>query len=157
MFGGAASGGEGETVNRRKNGSLTGAIEGDVIRAGEPALPAVSDAGRVLETVPRVGQLNTVKAVSRELGRLYRAARQGKVDPAIAARLAYTLNILIGGIKAGSWEERLDRLEENANLPRLTESDENPIAEARERLTTAREQTEQREQEAAADAAVIGA
>ncbi len=134
-------------MSKRKNGAAlaVASVEGDVIRPGDPGLPVVP--------VARVGQLNTIKAVSRELGRLYRAARQGKIDPAIAARLAYTLNILIGGIRAGSWEERLDRLEANANLPRLTEPDPDPIPEAQARI----EHTDKRDQDAAADAAVIGA
>lgn len=93
------------------------AVEGELVPATQGNRPAV-----------RVAKLDTAKAVSRELARLYKAARRGEVDPAVAARLAYTANILIGSLKVSSLEERLDRLEDAARLKRLPALGDDPDA-----------------------------
>lgn len=95
---------QGERMSKPK----LAALGGELVPAEGAQLP-----------VPRVARLDTARAVSRELARLYRAGRRGDVDPAVAARLAYTLNILIGSLKVSSLEERLDRLEQAADLARL--------------------------------------
>lgn len=91
----------------------------DLALVGE-LIPAGSDGPQLPQApVPRVARLDTAKAVSRELGRLYRASRRGDIDAAVAARLAYTLNILIGSLKVSSLEDRLDRLEQASALKGL--------------------------------------
>jgi hypothetical protein len=103
-----------ERMNKPKR-DLAVVHEGEVI----PAMPT-----------PRVARLATVKECSKELARLYKAARRGTVDPAIAARLAYVMGVLINSLKVGDLEARLDRLEEAAQLKRLPPPDEAQEAEA---------------------------
>ena len=45
---------------------------------------------------PRVGPLDTVQAVRRELGRVYRLARYGDLETDTLRAFVYTLNTLIG-------------------------------------------------------------
>lgn len=75
----------------------------------------------------RVGPLLTVGDVCTELARLYRAARQGKVSPADASRLAFVLTALRQSLEVATLEQRvasmerlvegLDHGEENHPLP----------------------------------------
>jgi hypothetical protein len=55
--------------------------------------------------------LSTVSGCIEELGRLYRDARHGRLDPSKATRLAYILQILIKGHEVASLEARLTALE----------------------------------------------
>jgi hypothetical protein len=59
----------------------------------------------------RVGPLETVTDVKREAGRLYRAARRGKVAPGDASRLASVLALIMRVIEGAEIEARLTALE----------------------------------------------
>ncbi|MDA8259212.1 MAG: hypothetical protein M0Z99_26830 [Betaproteobacteria bacterium] len=69
------------------------------------------------ETPPqgiRVGKLDTLEDVRRELGRLYRAARRAsgaEPDAATAAKLAYLLQAVGRTIEGGELERRVMELE----------------------------------------------
>ena len=56
-------------------------------------------------------KLDTVSGCIEELGRLYRDARHGRLDPSRATRLAYILQILIKGHEVATIEARLNALE----------------------------------------------
>jgi hypothetical protein len=60
-------------------------------------------------------KLATVKDVSRELGRLYREARTGRVATQDASRLANMLSILGRLIEGSDLEARLDALERSTH------------------------------------------
>lgn len=59
----------------------------------------------------RVGRLDSVGGVVKELGRLYRSARNGFVPIGDAAKLAYVLTSIRQALEAGDLEARLARLE----------------------------------------------
>jgi len=61
---------------------------------------------------PRVGPLNTVRDVAKELGRLYRAARRGELTPGNAAKLAYILGHQRAALETGDLERRVEELEQ---------------------------------------------
>jgi hypothetical protein len=60
---------------------------------------------------PRVGRLDTLPRVRRELVRLYTDARQGRLDPCDASRLASVLALVGRLIEGGELETRLAELE----------------------------------------------
>ncbi len=60
---------------------------------------------------PRVGRLDTLPRVRRELVRLYADARQGRLDPRDASRLASVLALVGRLIEGGELEARLAELE----------------------------------------------
>ena len=64
---------------------------------------------------PRVGPLDSLQAVRRELGRVYRLTRQGQIPPADLSRYAYTLKIMADIIAGSDIERRIDALETAAN------------------------------------------
>ena len=66
---------------------------------------------------PRIGALQTAIDCRRELARIYRAGREGKVATQDMTRFASVLQILIGAIRDGDFEERLKALEEQQHLP----------------------------------------
>ena len=69
----------------------------------------------------RVGPLNTVGRVCKELGRLYRASRKGELPIGDAYRLAHILNVLRQCLEGGAIEQRLTELEESTQ--RLPQAD----------------------------------
>ena len=60
---------------------------------------------------PRVGRLDTLPRVRRGLVRLYTDARQARLDPKDASRLASVLAIVGRMIETGELEARLAELE----------------------------------------------
>jgi hypothetical protein len=65
-------------------------------------------------SVVRVGKLNTLGDVRRELGRLYRAARRTsgpELDAVTASKLAYLLNSVGRSLEAYELEKRIAALE----------------------------------------------
>ena len=61
---------------------------------------------------PRVGRLDTLQAVRRELSRVYRDARTGKIDTADASRLGFLLVSLAKIIEGSTLEQRIAALEQ---------------------------------------------
>lgn len=79
--------------------------------ASKRTIPETAHAGAPAVT-PRVRiKLATVKEVSRELGRLYREARTGRVETQDASRLANMLSILGRLIEGGELEARIAAME----------------------------------------------
>jgi hypothetical protein len=80
------------------------------------------DAGSADDTPSvRVGKLDTLEAVRRELGRLYRAARRTAgpdPDAATASRLAYLLVQIGRSIEGTELETRIAALERQAGARR---------------------------------------
>jgi len=60
---------------------------------------------------PRVGRLTNLRAVRRELARVYVDARQGRIDPRDAARLAFVLSAMAKTLESELIERRIDALE----------------------------------------------
>jgi len=60
---------------------------------------------------PRIGPLNTVQSVRRELGRVYRLARLGLIEVEQLRAFTYSLKILAELVENAELEERLDVLE----------------------------------------------
>ena len=67
----------------------------------------------VLDPIPRPRRirLETVRDVRRELHVLYREARTGKLDPSVATRLAYLLQISARLFEVSELERRVALLE----------------------------------------------
>jgi len=61
---------------------------------------------------PRVGRLDTLQAVRRELSRVYRDARTGKIDPQDGTRFAFILSSIAKLIESSDLEERIAKLEQ---------------------------------------------
>ena len=59
----------------------------------------------------RIGRLDRVAGVTRELGRLYRDMRMGRVSSNDGAKLAYVLSVVRQTLESGQLAERLDRIE----------------------------------------------
>jgi hypothetical protein len=59
----------------------------------------------------RVGRLDTAGGVVKELGRVYRDARTGRLPSATATKLAYVLATIRTAIETGEMAARLDALE----------------------------------------------
>lgn len=62
----------------------------------------------------RIGPLNDVKGVQRELRNLYREARRGDVDTIDLSRFVSALREMRGGLVAETFEKRIVVLEEAA-------------------------------------------
>lgn len=60
--------------------------------------------------------LRSPMALRREMGRLYRDARTGKINPAEATKLAYILELMRKAFETTEMEERLGLLE---SLPKM--------------------------------------
>lgn len=78
----------------------------------------MSKSRQISQTPPgvRVGPLETAADVRRELGRLYRAARQCSgpaPDAATAAKLGYLLQVIGRSIEGCELERRIIELESN--------------------------------------------
>lgn len=59
----------------------------------------------------RIGKLDTVGGIVRELGRLYREARRGQIDIADSTRLAFILKTIREALEASEIERRIAILE----------------------------------------------
>ncbi len=66
------------------------------------------------EKPKRIGRLDDVKGVRRELGRLYREARRGKIDTLELTRFVTALRELKGCLISETFEDRIAALEEAA-------------------------------------------
>ena len=62
----------------------------------------------------RIGRLDDVKGVRRELGKLYREARKGKIDTLELTRFVTALRELKGCLISETFEDRIATLEEAA-------------------------------------------
>ena len=60
---------------------------------------------------PRIGALDTVQGVRRELGRIYRLARYGDLDTDHLRAFTYCLKELRECLAAGDFERRISELE----------------------------------------------
>ena len=84
--------------------------------------PAKPERGRGLVLVGggrryRGANLDTVAGVRRELGRLYREARGGRIDPSDATRFAYVLLSIVKVAEAAEFDARLRQLEQRNAEP----------------------------------------
>jgi hypothetical protein len=61
-------------------------------------------------------RLNSASAVARELGRLYKDARHGRVEPGDATKLAYILDLLRKSLESADLEQRLEAVERTLAL-----------------------------------------
>ena len=59
----------------------------------------------------RIGRLDTVGGVVTELGRVYRAARRGKLDVGDATRLSMILREIRCALEVSEFERRIQELE----------------------------------------------
>ncbi len=64
---------------------------------------------------PHVSILNDIRGIKRELAKLYRDARTGRIKTIEATKLAYILNILANIMVNSDLEERLLELERIIN------------------------------------------
>lgn len=62
--------------------------------------------------IPRVGQLDTLTRVRREMTKLYKEARQKKLDAPDATRLVFILKSIAQLIESSDLEKRIEALEE---------------------------------------------
>jgi hypothetical protein len=69
--------------------------------------------GQATPPSPRVGRLDTASAVLREMSKVYRAARSGKLDVAEACRFTYMLQTMGRLWETTEFERRLEALERN--------------------------------------------
>jgi hypothetical protein len=65
-----------------------------------------------LDPTPRVGRLDTLTAVRRELAKVYKDARTGKLDPQDGTRLGFLLVSLAKLIESSDLEARIAALEQ---------------------------------------------
>lgn len=72
---------------------------------------------------PRVGRLDSLKSVRLELGRIYKDARQGRIETLDASRLAFVLMSLGKLIEQSDLERRLAAIEKA-----LGEEPDEPLA-----------------------------
>ena len=64
---------------------------------------------------PRVGRLDSLRGVRRELARLYTDARQGRIQTGDASRLAFILATLAKILEQADLESRVAQLEDALN------------------------------------------
>lgn len=75
---------------------------------------AGKDSGETPTQAVRVGRLDTLEDLRREMGRLYRAARRtagAEPDAAVASKLAYLLSQIGRNIEGAALEQRVIELE----------------------------------------------
>ena len=65
----------------------------------------------------RGANLDTISGVRRELARLYREARAGRIDPSDATRFAYVLLSIVKVAEAAEFDARLRQLEQRNAEP----------------------------------------
>lgn len=61
----------------------------------------------------RVGRLRSVCEISAEMRRVYRQTRRGELNSLEATRLVNILNLILGAVRVGELESRLQQLEEH--------------------------------------------
>lgn len=98
-------------------------MDGDESWSQGAADRTVGDEDRALLPAPtppptphRRIHLNSAGAVARELGRLYKDARHGRVEPGDATKLAYILDLLRKSLEAADLELRLEAVERTLSL-----------------------------------------
>jgi len=72
---------------------------------------ALVPSGKSKDPTPRRFSLNTLRGIRRELGQVYRLAREGELDLAAACKLGYLLSTLAKVSESELLEDRLSRLE----------------------------------------------
>jgi hypothetical protein len=65
---------------------------------------------------PRIGRLDSMQRTRREITRLYKDLRHGKVSPTVANACCFLLNSNIRAIADEDFEARLERLEKPEKL-----------------------------------------
>lgn len=66
----------------------------------------------MVQTTPRkVGRLNTVNEVRREMARVYREARQGEIKITDGSKFVYMLQVIGQTIRDTDLEKRIEALE----------------------------------------------
>ncbi len=63
-------------------------------------------------SIPPVGKLDTLTRVRREMSKLYKEARQKKLETPEATRLVFILKNIAGLIESSDLEKRIEALEE---------------------------------------------
>ena len=64
------------------------------------------------QEAPRIGNLITASDCRREIAKIYKLGRRGDIETQDMTRFASVLQMLIGAIRDGDFEERLKALEE---------------------------------------------
>lgn len=82
--------------------------------AGQELIPPGAPTGSG-KPLPRVSRLDTLPACRRELARVYREVRLGKLDSQVGTRLAFMVTSIARLIEGGEIERRLAALEEARN------------------------------------------
>lgn len=96
------------------NSANVGASEASAAQREAADASNGADSGETSPQGVRVGRLDTLEDVRRELGRLYRAARRAsgaEPDAATAAKLAYLLQAVGRTIEGSDLEKRVMELE----------------------------------------------
>ena len=70
------------------------------------------------QDTPRIGNLISASDCRREIAKIYKLGRRGYIATGDMTRFASVLQILIGAIRDGDFEERLKQLEEQQLLPK---------------------------------------
>jgi hypothetical protein len=65
---------------------------------------------------PLVGKLDSLRGVRRELTKVYRDMRQGKLDTQDGTRLAFVLNVIAKLIETSDLEARIEALEKQQQM-----------------------------------------
>ena len=63
---------------------------------------------------PRIGRLDSMSAIRREMAKIYRQTRRGKIDINDATKLAFLLRTLAEMVASEIIERRLDNVEAKA-------------------------------------------
>ena len=83
-------------------------------RKRTPKVPQTIDGKTgVIDPAPqlRMASLKGIQGVKREMGRIYKAMRTGKIDPAVGTKLTYTLAELCKVIQVADFEDRIASIE----------------------------------------------
>ena len=84
----------------------------------------------------RVGRLDTITRVRREMVKVYKAMKQGKLQSSVGSKLVFVLMAIQKAIEFETTEERLDRLEQAVRGRTLPGRE--PPADTEERFATVR-------------------
>lgn len=82
--------------------------------------------GTVVSLPPRVGRLDSVHRIRREMGKIYREVRAGTLNSQESTRLVYILLSLSRMLVDSDLETRIKRLEDGAGVPAATSGDLSP-------------------------------
>lgn len=77
------------------------------------ASPATPIAGEIVEPVPRVGRLHTVADWHRQVAKVYRAMRKGRMPKEDGTKLTYVANI---GAQLAKYIEELQQFEQRTRV-----------------------------------------